>query len=328
MIFVRILIRVSYALIIVLGGSVVFLQASSWRTRQSTEPAFSFSDALWGGVQNGLVFVEIPIADRFYKAAKTHAEKWQPFFDRALRSGWRYSPGKSLYWGTPVDKKFLDQTVIAEATNFKLGMTLDVRTPEQRVSVRVSNYAVHCDDGAGECVLLAVATPTEPLLDTRFLVAARSVPGCDNSCKRNSVNIGATLRKRIRDSVVAKLGLKHPSDSIPRFARERIQIVSGSFTKVQAQQYAVYINLYDEGEPGGGNWATVLMDADLSILAVLDQNEHLHVIPEHAGDVNRDGLDEIWVDVSGSEGGSSGLLYIEKRSPLRYGRITGLYKGL
>ncbi len=325
----RIIILVSCALTILCsGGSVVTSETTSPKTTQSLVAPFSFKDALWGGIQNGVVFVEVPIADAFYGAGSTHAEKWQPFFGRALQPGWRYSSDKSLYWGTPVEQRFLNESVIAQAAKYKLGMTLAVRTPEQRGSAILKKYAVHCDDGAGECVLLGVGTPTEPLLDTRFLVAGPAVPSCENSCKRSAVGIEAPVRKRMRDSIVAKLGLKFPSGNNPRFARERIEIVPGSFTKPQAQQYAVYISLYDEGEPGLGRWALVLVDADLSILAVLDQNKHLHVIPAYAADVNRDGVDEIWSNFSGSEGGSTGLLYIEQRSPLRYGRITGLYQGL
>ena len=311
-----------------LVSSLILSRAAIQREAQSVTIPFSFQDVLWGGVENGTVFLEIPIADAFYSRGSTHYDRWRAFFDRVLLLGWRYSSERSLYWGTPVDPTYLNKPLIARAATFKLGMALDVRTPEQSSSAILKRYAVHCDDVGGGCVLLAIATPPEPLLDTRFLVSAADIPSCEGSCEVTIVDIEANVRKRIRDSIVAKLGLKHPSDSIPRFAREDVEIVAGSFTRAHSQQYVAYVSLYTEGEPSLGSWALALVDADLSIPLVLYQNGYSHVVPVHASDIDQDGLDEIWADFSGYEGGSTGLLFLEQGPPLRYGEIIGVYQGL
>jgi hypothetical protein len=51
------------------------------------------------------------------------------------------------------------------------------------------------------------------------------------------------------------------------------------------------------------------LDTDLSVVALLGENRYAHVMPRSVGDINGDGLDEIWVGLHGYEGRHEGIYY-------------------
>jgi hypothetical protein len=85
--------------------------------------------------------------------------------------------------------------------------------------------------------------------------------------------------------------------------------LTGRFTR-PARQYVVYVTFGTESDADlHGYWRTALLDSDLSIIAVVGENEYTHIEPRSVGDVNGDGLDEVWVSLHGYEGQHAGLIY-------------------
>jgi hypothetical protein len=90
---------------------------------------------------------------------------------------------------------------------------------------------------------------------------------------------------------------------------KRVTVIEGRFTR-PARQYAVYVDFGTDSDTNlTGYWRTLILDTDLSIIGVVGENDYTHIEPRSVGDVNGDGLDEVWVGLSGYEGGHAGLIY-------------------
>ena len=73
---------------------------------------------------------------------------------------------------------------------------------------------------------------------------------------------------------------------------------------------AVYVDFGTDSDTNPtGYWRTVIVDTDLSIIGIVGENEYIRTEPRSVGDVNGDGLDEVWVGLSGYEGRHAGLIY-------------------
>src|SRR5437588_108654 len=116
-----------------------------------------------------------------------------------------------------------------------------------------------------------------------------------------------------RIQTVVRQGAKVPSHENKI---EEIIALTGHFTRRDRSQYVVYAR-FGPTDPDNlkGHWRTVVLDTDLSIIATLGENEYSHIMPRSVGDVNGDGLDEIWADLVGYEGSNTGLLYWRPREP-------------
>jgi hypothetical protein len=94
---------------------------------------------------------------------------------------------------------------------------------------------------------------------------------------------------------------------------EEIVALRGHFTRRDQWQYVVYARFGPESLPYPGfrsdYWRTLIPASDLSIVAVLGENDYTHVVPTSVGDVNGDGLDEPWASFLGWEGDSFGPFY-------------------
>ena len=71
-------------------------------------------------------------------------------------------------------------------------------------------------------------------------------------------------------------------------------------------QYVAYLRFGDYPEE---NWRAAILDSDLRIISILGENDYAHIKPFAVGDINDDGLDEIWMGFEGSEGINFGLNY-------------------
>jgi hypothetical protein len=75
-------------------------------------------------------------------------------------------------------------------------------------------------------------------------------------------------------------------------------------------EFLVFLTIGTESDPDlRGYWRTAILDSDLSIIALVGENEYTHIEPRSVGDVNGDGLDEVWVSLHGYEGRHAGLIY-------------------
>jgi len=120
--------------------------------------------------------------------------------------------------------------------------------------------------------------------------------------KRLALSEARTLTK-IRKAV--RRGAKIPTGQ----QIKQIIALQGSFTR-PARQYAVYADFGRDSDTNlVGYWRTVILDSDLSIVAVVGENEYTHIQPRSVGDVDGDGLDEVWVGLTGYEGHHAGLIY-------------------
>jgi hypothetical protein len=83
-------------------------------------------------------------------------------------------------------------------------------------------------------------------------------------------------------------------------------ILEGHFTDRNSSQYVVYLRF---GEYPEENWCTEILDSNLNVISILGENDYAHIKPFAVGDINSDGLDEIWTQFEGSEGVDYGVFY-------------------
>jgi len=271
-------------------------------------PDVFFEGLMGGGAEKGVVYVEIPLKKTFLAAAKTPQEGWavwDRFFSRVLREVPDVTrSGPVPYWGDFAYQK-VDWPSVAAAIDVRVGDVLRVRTPTAEGAVKVARYAIHYNAPGGGNLLLAVAEPLAgfKVLDTDVLFAASRLPSCARRCASRQTVPDAQTLERIR-RVVAR-GATIPAGQ----PIKRIVAFEGRFTR-PARQYVVYVDFGTDSDSNlTGYWRTVILDNDLSIIGVVDENEYARIEPRAVGDVNGDGLDEVWVGLYGFEGRHAGLIY-------------------
>jgi len=267
-----------------------------------------FEGLMGGGAEKGVVFVEIPLKKKFFAAAKTPKELWavwDTFFSRVLRESPNFNqPGPAPYWGDSAYQK-VDWSSVAAAVDVRVGEVLRVRTPTSQGSVKVARYAIHYNGPGDANLLLAVAQPLAGfrVLDSDILFAASRIPQCDSRCPSKKLIPDARTLESLR-KVVAH-GAKIPEGQ----QIKRVIAFEGSFTR-PTRQYVVYVDFGTDSDTNPtGYWRTVIVDTDLSIIGIVGENEYTRIEPRSVGDVNGDGLDEVWVGLSGYEGRHAGLIY-------------------
>jgi hypothetical protein len=283
--------------------------------RSSQPPASSFFEKLIvGGAVGGKIYLEVPLKPSFFANAKTPEELtnvWSDFFNKAilrtpdygqiLRDEGSISSDDVPYWGTYVVRK-IDVNYVSSAADLQIGDILMIRTPYERASVKITSYEIHDSVSSIGYLLLAVAEPLNGFQpsDTKVLVADRNLPDCQPSCAG---------RKRIPDAKTSGLILKSltkEAKNPENFPFAEDIIFEGHFTRRDSTQYVAYLRF---GDYIDGSWLTVILDSDLKIVSVLGENEYAHIKPLAVGDINNDGLDEIWTDLQGYEGQSLGVWF-------------------
>jgi len=176
--------------------------------------------------------------------------------------------------------------------------------------VKVTGYQVVVSESHPSELLLAISTPENGSVvpDTDLLVAAPRLPRCKAPCTNSAVAPTGPTLERIRKVVWRGAKVKETGHRI-----EELVSLRGHFTRRDQSQYVVYARFGPDPLPYPGYrsdyWRTLILNSDLSIVAVLGQNDYDHVVPTSVGDVDGDGLDEIWAGLLGSEGDSFGLFY-------------------
>jgi hypothetical protein len=277
------------------------------RGRTAARDTF-FETLMGGGAENGLVYVEIPLKSKFFQGVTASKERWtvwENFFTRVLHEDALLSePKRTPYWGTYVYQK-VDWSYVEMAVDIRVGDVLRVRTPTSQGSVTVTKYVIHYNGPAGGNLLLAVAEPLARfnVPDTDILFAAPRLPSCESRCASRKVIPNQVTLDRIL--AVVTRGAK-----IPRGLQiKRMTALEGRFTR-QARQYVVYVDFGTDSDTNlTGYWRTIVLDTDLSIIGVVGENDYAHIEPRSVGDINGDGLDEVWVDLYGYEGRHAGAIY-------------------
>ena len=300
-----------------LGGLILFvpsasLSVSSAEVSTALRPGDRdgfFERLIVGGAVNGKIYLEVPLkAAAFANATSPESRRaiWDAFFRRVLREKPPEFGGSGPvpYWGDFSYRK-VDWTSVAGAVGVTVGDILRVRTSSADASVRVLRYAIHHEWHGHSNLLLAVAQPLSGfnVASADFLVAAPHLPPCGSGCLPRALTRDAGTLERIR--AVVSIGAKIPAG---RQIKE-IRALEGHFTRA-ARQYVVYV-AYGADPDGSlvGYWRTVVLDADLSLIAVIGENEYRHIEPRFVSDVDGDALDEVWVGLSGYEGRNAGLMY-------------------
>jgi hypothetical protein len=280
-----------------------------------------------GGADKGLVYLEIPLKNALLAAAKTPPERWavwKAFFSRVLREEPTLAQSKSVpYWGDFAYQR-VDWSSVAAAADVHVGDVLRVRTPTSDGSVRVVRYAIHYNAPGDANLLLAVAQPLTgfKVPDTDVLFAASRIPRCEGRCPPRTVTPDARMLENIRK--VVAVGARIPDGQ----QIKHITALEGRFTR-PARQYVVYVDFGTDSDTNlKGYWRTVILDSDLSIIGVVGENEYTHIEPRSVGDVDGDGLDEVWVNLFGYEGRHAGLIYWRGHTGRdAFGVIANAYNG-
>jgi len=290
----------------------------------NAQPGQDFSQTLLkgllvGGARWGTIYLEPNLKASVLRNAKTEKQRsaaWDAFFTRAMRDyptdplerveKFKRLP-ESTYHGIVYPNT--DLAYVASVADIRIGAKYHVRTPTGQGTATITGFEIHWDDDHGRRVVYAIAKPdsgfTVPNAD--LVVAAPSLP-CRGRCANSAVSPDAPLLSRIR--TIVRQGAKVP----PKEQIEEIIALTGRLTRQDRAQYVVYAT-FGPTDPDNlkGHWRTVVLDADLSIIATLGENEYSHIKPRSVGDVNGDGLDEIWADLVGYEGANTGLLYWRPR---------------
>jgi hypothetical protein len=301
----RIAAAATFAIAVLLVSS--FCGDTSAREIQNRRDGF-FERLMVGGAEKGTVYLEIPLKASLFANTKTFEDRWavwDAFFARVLReSPDSTRPGRAPYWGNFAYQN-IDWSSVESAVDLRVGDVLRVRTPNAEGSAKVVSYAIHYNSASGANLLLAVAQPLADfkVSDTDFLVAASRLPPCGKRCTTRATIPDARTLTKIRKAL--RRGAKIPTGQ----QIKQIIALQGSFTR-PARQYAVYADFGRDSDTNlVGYWRTVILDSDLSIIAVVGENEYTHIQPRSVGDVDGDGLDEVWVGLTGYEGHHAGLIY-------------------
>jgi hypothetical protein len=303
--FRRIVVAAIFVAVVTTASVFQGLAVSQERT--SDRDTF-FERLMGGGAEKATVYVELPLHKKFFVAAKTAKERgavWETFFRRVLREEPHFDQPRPVpYWGDFSYQK-VDWSSVAAAVNVRVGDVLRVRTPTSEGSVKVARYAIHYNGPGDGNLLLAVAQPIAgfQVPATDILFAASRIPSCNSRCSSQKVIPDARTLESIRQ--VVGHGAKIPNGQ----QIKRIIAFEGRFTR-QDRQYVVYVDFGTNSDTNPiGYWRTLILNTDLSILGVVGENEYTHIEPRSVGDINGDGLDEVWVGLSGYEGRHAGLIY-------------------
>jgi hypothetical protein len=289
-----------------------------------------FPAAVPGGSLNGQIYLELPLQSAYYGAGSTREQRWKAFFKRALKDEVDYVKGPA-YWAPRVADRSTNLDFIAEAAGYKIGEVVWIRTPNETFKAHLSAYEIHCDDINGGCLLVGVclSDSTSKLPDYPLVLGNRREFGCRAACSSSAKIATPDIANRIVETATTRLGIR-PDRTLPAALQQpRVVAYSGHFTDRRHVQYIAYVAYYAKEDPSDANWATFVFDPQDGSVVVLGRNQPSQIIPDRVGDVDGDGLDEIWARISTAEGGSAAVFYKSgsANSPV-FSNISTLYWGL
>lgn len=294
-----------------------------WTQADDSQADRFFKSLTMGGAVKGTIYLELNLKDSFFAKAKSNEERhdvWSAFFKRAAKGSPDDSRADSVpYWGDAVYKS-LDVEYVATAVELQIGEHVKVRTPIGLGTATITGYAIHHYDGSEDDLLLAVARPAADfrVADTKLLIAARDLPPCKGICTNTKTRPNRQTLEKIRAAILkgaAPQGKHRPKELIA---------LAGHFTRRDSAQYVAYLSYHAPSDPLDPNarldspfyaelrsrhWIAAVLDSNFSIISVLGEDDYAHIKPWSVGDINDDGLDEIWADMEGSEGRHSGVAY-------------------
>lgn len=292
-----------------------------------------FEDLLIGGAVGGTIYLEASLKPSLFTKAQTTEERWavwEAFFKR-VAGGTDFSrKGQTPYWGDQV-YQIVDPQYVADSASLEVGTFVKVRSPSELVGARVTGYEIHHSEANGSHLLLAIAKPVSggKIHDTTLLVARGDLPACRHSCKNANASPSAATLGQIRK--IMRKGL----DPKKKRLAENFVVLQGHFTKRDEIQYVVFYHrypgssVYSEDEERLRSWQTVILDDRLSLIAVVrGENVYPQVKPTSVGDINGDGLDEVWADLWNYEGGQQGIAFWRGETKKdSFGWIATRYEG-
>jgi hypothetical protein len=304
-----------FALGITFFGLSVFVGALpiACRTPQKKITTDEFFESLLiGGAHNGKIYIELPLKPELFSRTKTPEDGWavwEAFFKKAILEQPPTANSQKFdmapYWGEYVfGKEKIDRAYIAKSVNLQVGDQIHIRTDEGSGSAQIIEYAIHYGGPAIEGnILLAVAEPDakSKAKDTQLLVASKEPFTCQASCP----NRKTAPDQKTLDQILKTLGTglkKNEKDMVTEFV-----VLQDSFKTPKSAQYVAYLKFLEYPDD---YWRAAVLDTDLSVIQVLGENEYSHIRPISVGDVNGDGLDEIWTELPGSEGYQTAIFYL------------------
>jgi hypothetical protein len=300
------------------SGSKAALKEGQRVNSASESSVFELEGLILGSCINEIEYFEIPLKNSISSEKPSSKERWTAFFEHALIPGWKASGANSTYWNVAVPRESLNHDYIRDATNFQIGNVVQGRTLDRSAIFQIYDYSIECSEIGQGCLLLALGKPLPALsqfpCDRSLIIANQSLPLCDGDCPASKLETNETLLEDIASRVIASTRLAYNSTP-ERFRRKEVDVLSGHFTRKDHQQFVAFVNLYWEDNPGEGDFATVILDGDLSIVTVLSERGPELVIPVGAADINRDALDEIWVVRSSIESAVTGVYLLDALEP-------------
>lgn len=239
-------------------------------------------------------------------------------------------PG-ARYFGVPVPPRWINEEALRQVARWQVGDRLSICTPGGASVVRIVRHQVECSEAQAVCLALAVADRASGprLSNAPILVAGPQPLPCHTHGQSNKASLPPAISARALEIVRDDLELDHPDGTPAALQRELVLGFSGHFTRPDRLQHVAYVAFYEEGYLDLGNWATILLDTDLSLLAVLGRDEYLHLVPTAASDIDGDGLDEIWVNLRAYESENHGVLYLNRAIPVpTFTLLDTIYPGL
>ena len=279
-----------------------------------------FNNLVLGGVFDGQPILEVPISSGIYGAPSLQGE-WEYVWslkpeqhDRRSRRDSSFfsqvisNPQTPLadedffYWGGRIDQDAIDLEFVQQSTDFQVGDSLPGRSKQGSMSIQVESHEVVCNRMEGYCLVVALGSTDWRLEKDSFLIAGSELRTCVGPCDVSTAGPSADTKSQIKERVSSIIRLEEQPTI------DRLVVMTGHFTGGASVEYVVFIDIAGGRHPLG-EWWTVVLSEDLSLISILGNDSYLSMIPSGVSDIDGNGTDEIWVHLEGLEGSSDGIIY-------------------
>jgi hypothetical protein len=201
-------------------------------------------------------------------------------------------------------KKKVNMDFLIANSGVRVGEKLQIRTPRGQTTAKVTALDIDISDIEGpgsvgpEFIAIAPLDREQGEVAGDLILASRYLPPCPDPCRNTQI-----LPQKGTWDKVSVAG--HQACGLTPDPEGDVGILEGHFSEMNKKQFVVRVIARSEPDlpfkkmnphfSGVVQWgSTVVLDSDLSPIELLNKSLDVELIPDSVGDINNDGLDEIW----------------------------------